>query len=460
MPGAFHGIGMASNALRAFQSALDITGHNLANVNTRGYTRQVVEYRNNEPSFSGFGRGFAVGQGVSISSINRVRDQFLDMRMQSAQGDHSRFQTLAATLNQIEPMFREPGTSGISNALDGFFNAWSGAASNPSEAANLMEVQRAGQTLADRIRGTYRDIRARQDQLSTEMQGTIASIDSLTTRIAEMNREIRAQQAVGARPNDLMDQRDVLIEEVSQLVEIQTFPTDSGEITVHFGGFPLVDTAGNHAFPKNINASTFTTSDGSRNFTIRGGALYGQMEAFNAITGYLSSLDTLANELRANVNNLHITGTNGNGTTNINFFNANPAPPQNGAIDFDLSALVKADTQNIALGVSGNEGDGGLALALSNLRSTNIAGLTNRTFSGFLRDTVSGVADDVLSAKNGMETFDAVIAQVENQRQAVVGVSIDDEMANMLKFQRSYQAAARALSVFDQMTEELIGLVR
>jgi flagellar hook-associated protein 1 FlgK len=460
MPGTFHGINLSSQALRAFQRGMDVTGHNLANVNTRGYSRQTVEYRTNDPLTFWSNGSFSLGQGATISSINRIRDQFLDGRMQSVQGDMGRFETLSQALGQIEPVFNEPGPNGISTALDRFFNAWSGLASNPGQAANRIEVQQAGATLASRIRNTWTALNQRSTQLSAEMTQVVRDVNDLSQRIADLNHTIREELASGGAPNDLMDQRDIAIEQLANLVNVNTFAAPNGEITVHFGGYPLVDVAGAHQFPATLNASGYTVSDGSRTYPVGGGKLYGLMEAQNKVSSYMSSLDTLANSLREQINTIHATGINQNATTGINFFNQNAVPPQNGAIDFDLSAEVKADVKNIAAGTSGTTGDGGLALSLSGLRNLNVVGLGNQTFSGFYSSFIGQVGRDAEYANVTVETQAAITSQIESQRQSISGVSIDEEMTNLLRLQRSYQAAARALSVFDQMTEELIGLVR
>lgn len=460
MPSSFHGINMASNALRAFQRGMDITGHNLSNVNTRGYSRQTMEYGALDPMSFWNNRQLSLGQGVGIESINRIRDTFLDSQMQAAQGDAGRFQTLSTALRQIQPVFNEPGPNGISAALDRFWNSWSGLASNPNDPAARIEVQQAGSTLASRVRNTFQSLATRRNQLTAEMQSTVEQVNNLSSRVATLNREIRESMVSGGVPNDLLDQRDVAVEELSKLVNVNTFQVETGEVTVHFGGYPLVDTTGNHAFPSTLNASAYTASNGTHTFNIRGGKLYGLMEAANKVEGYMTSLDTLANTLREQVNTPHASGTNLNGTTGINFFVANAWDPQNGAIDFDISVEVRADIKNIAAGISGAPGDGGLATSLSKLRDVGLADLGNTTFGRFFSTMIGQVGRDVQHATDTVATQDSILGQIEAQRQSVSGVSIDDEMANMLRLQRSYQAAAKTLSMFDQMTEELIGLIR
>lgn len=459
MPSPFHGIELASRALRAFQRGLDVTGHNIANVNTRGYSRQSVDYVATDPTtFQGV-RSVTLGTGVTISSVNRIRDIFLDNRMIDANAGHGRFAALSANLSQVEPLFNEPGSNGISSALTAFFNAWSGLASNPNEPAARMAVQQAGETLASRIRTAHRDLKGLQNQLQGGMAETLQTVDRLSTRIYELNAEIRNRTVAGENPGDLLDQRDLALDELSGLVDITIARKPDGTVGVNMNSLTLVDDVGSYAIPKTFDPTTFTVTDGSATYRIDGGRMFGLMETNNRVQSYMGQLDTLANSLRTEINTAHFAGTNANGTTGINFFNDVASPPQTGAIDFNLSVEVRADFRNIASGVTGKAGDGGLALAISQLRDQPSALLGAKRFTEFFSEFLAGVGRDALDAQTNLETQGSIVMQIDMQRQSISGVSIDEEMANMLRLQRSYQAAAKALSIFDQVTEELIAMV-
>jgi flagellar hook-associated protein 1 FlgK len=169
-------------------------------------------------------------------------------------------------------------------------------------------------------------------------------------------------------------------------------------------------------------------------------------------------LDSIANELLTQINSVHATGTNPLGNTGVNFFN--DSNPQSGAIDLDLDAAIAADPDAIVSSVTGTPGDGGLALSLSRLRDQTIGALGGKTFGRYFQAMVSDVGTRVAYWESELQTQSAVSDQIDAQVQAVSGVSLDDEMANMLRFQRSYQAAAKALTIFDQIAEDLINMVR
>lgn len=458
MPGAFHGINMASNALRAFQRALDVTGHNISNVNTTGYTRQTVEFKDNDPSIFYMGGVHSLGNGVSISSVNRIRDAFLEQRRLQATGDSGKFLQMADSMRNVEALYLEPGGSGVADAMDKFFNAWSSLASNPNEPTARMQVQQAGTTLANRVRTTYLAMQDQQTFTTQAITDTLKGVQSLSQQIADLNGQIREKQAQGVEPNDLRDMHDQALRDLGQLVDIHTFDQPDGTVNVFMNQLTLVDSAGAVPTPMTFNSAAGTISDANGTYDVRSGKLRALFEASEQIKTYQGNLDSLANELRTQVNTVHMSGINPLGNTGVRFFN--DALPQSGAIDFALDPTVAADPQAIVSSITGTAGDGGLALSLSRLRDQAQAALGNTTFSRYFDNMVTDIGRKSEYWDAQVSTQQAMNEQIDNQIQSVSGVSLDDEMANMLRFQRSYQAAAKALTIFDQTTQDLIDMVR
>lgn len=459
MPGVFQGLNMASNALRAFQRGLDTTGHNIANVNTAGYSRQRVEYGTNPP-LNLFDRvSYQLGQGVNISSVSRIRDAYLDQNMASASANYGRSNMAATGLSSLEGVFNEPSDSGISAALDSFFNAWSGLSSDPSDPSALQNVQNSGQTLTDRVRAAYKDVSTAKTNSGKEITATIKQVNALGDQIAKLNKAILQSTSSGGTANDLMDQRDAAYQELSGLVNTTKEVFPDGQYAVYTAGFTLVDSAGSRTFPNTFDAAAGTVTDGTHTYNIKSGQLSGLLISSNEASNQMAKLDDLANTLRTQVNALHATGINSNGNTGVLFFNDVAVPPQTGAIDFDLSAAVKADPNEIASGISGKAGDGGLASGIADLRDGSMAALGNDTFSNYFKSAMNDLSSKVSYYKDTASSAQAVVTQIDNQIQAVSGVSLDDEMANMLQFQRSYQAAAKVVTVFDQVASDLIAML-
>ena len=459
MPGAFSGINMASNALRLFQRALDTTGHNIANVNTPGYSRQTVEFKTQVP-LTFYSEGWkALGTGVNLSAIARIRDAYLEASARDNSGNLGKYQTLAGALKQIEGAFNEPGDQGIASALDQFFDSWSALGSNPNDAAARTQVQNAGALLTSRVRGTWTQLQSSAGQLQSSMTTTLTQVNNLGAKIADLNTQIRQYAASGGSPNDLLDQRDAAVRELSGLVDTQVQTFQDGSYAVYVSNYPLVDSAGARPMPNNsFDAKTSTFVADGITYTVKGGELAGLFQSFTAVNDQMAQLDTFANELRTQFNTVHETGIDQDGNTGVDFFN--DAAPQTGAIDFDLGAAVKASPRAIAAGTTGAPGDGGLALVFSQMRDTQFLSLGNQSFQGYYSANVSQVGSQAAYYQNALDTESAVGEQITNQVQATSGVSLDDEMAEMMKYQRSYQAAAKALTVFDQVTQDLIAMLQ
>jgi flagellar hook-associated protein 1 FlgK len=196
---------------------------------------------------------------------------------------------------------------------------------------------------------------------------------------------------------------------------------------------------------------------------VTGGNLAGLFQTINTVSGYQSQLDTLANNLRTQVNGLETTGMTNEDppTAGVDFFNDVPAgQPQTGAIDFAVNTQIQADPNMISAGTSGSAGDGGLAQNIADLQNTAIAGLGNQTFGTYYDNFASKVGSDVQNYTTQDTSQSAVLTQINAQVQSNSGVSLDDEMSNMLVYQRSYEAAAKALTIFDQVTSDLIAMMQ
>ncbi|MBS1705332.1 MAG: flagellar hook-associated protein FlgK [Armatimonadetes bacterium] len=460
MPSPFHGIDTTSRALRAFQRALETTGHNIANVNTPGYTRQAVDLVTSYPlQFHQFGEK-SLGTGVLVGSINRMRDGFLESRIQSANSDLAQADTMATSVKDILSVMQEPGDQGISAALTKFFDSWSALSSNPNESANRLQVQLAGKDLAGKVRQAWGDLNNQKAQKGDEIAGAVEDINNLAQQISSLNDAIRDQMASGGMPNDLLDQRDYAVKQLSGLANITVVNNQDNTVSVQISEFTLTDQLGAHALPATFDPVAGKMTGWIVPITVRSGRLAGLLQANQQIESSMANLDTLANTLRTQINLLHTSGTNLNATTNIKFFNDVASGPQTGAIDFNLSTEVSTDYKNISSGTSGAAGDGALALSLSNARNSKFAALGNKSVLDYHRDMVSTLGSTAAYYESNTGTQSAILDQVSAQQQAVSGVNLDDEMANMLRYQRSYQAAAKALTVFDQVTETLIGMLQ
>jgi flagellar hook-associated protein 1 FlgK len=452
------GYNILSQALEAFQAELQTAGNNVANVNTAGYTRETVNLEELDGSGTYGLNAYQIGGGVGVAGVTQIQNQLLNQSLSSAQSGLGMYQSLTAALQGAQNAFPEPSSSGISEAMSGFFNAFSTLAANPGSSSSQLAVQQAAQTLTSAVSSTYTQLQQTGQATSTQIGQTLDQIDQLSGQIAKLNVQIGAQSADGASPNALLDQRSQAIQQLSGLIDVSTTTNPNGSVNVYSNGFNLVDEAGANKMPRNYTAGSTTFTSGTQSVSIQGGQLAGEVLALGKVNGYTSQLNTLANNITSEVNALYATGKNAAGKTGQEFF-ASSNPPT-GAAGFTLSAAILASPSNIASGVSGKPGDGALAQSISDLSGASVQGLGSITFGSYYGNLVGTVGTDAQNANNSQTTQSAVVQQVTAQQQSISGVNLDEEMSNMLMYQHSYESAAKALSVIDQTTNDLIQMVQ
>jgi flagellar hook-associated protein 1 FlgK len=447
VPGPFHGISTLSSALRSFQRSLDVTGQNIANVNTKGYARQRVELKS-LPSIDFYSGGWRqLGSGVTISSISNARSEILDGQMGSALSRQGKGAALAEGLSGIDAIYGEPSDSGLSAGLGRLFDAWSNLAANPSEPAWKQEVQSAGRGLAELFNRTAAGLADHSAIQSEEFGLGFQRLRDLAEDTARLNGEIRSSMALGGSPNELINQRQAALEEMAQIGGATWRMDGQGMATVYLGSEVILQGES----VSDLQASGMSISVQGRSAALPGGSLAGMKDARAQAESQVASLDRLANEIRDRVNALHQNGPNG-----LAFFD----PAGSGSAGIRLAAEVADDPSLINAGSEAKDGDGSLAEAIAGLRDESLAGLGGRTIEGFYQALTIGLSAQAESAEGQADIAEAQAAALEARRGEQMGVNLDEEMAEMVKLQRSYQAAARALTTIDQLTEELLGIVR
>ena len=456
---SFQGISTMSSALRAYQSQLDTTGDNIANSETAGYHRRTVTLQQAPDLTLTQGRTITVGTGVSVAAVSRVRDMFLQGRRQESESKMGRQQEALTGISTVQSSLMEPGDDGISAAYDSFNNAWSALSASPGSPTAKTDVQAAGQSLVSKINLLAGSLQTQRSENLTNTKEILGKIDAAATKIAGLNTDIATALAHGGSPNELYDERDSIIQELSGYADVTATKGD-GPVSITLNGYQLVSSSGARPISDKYDATSGKIMDGQSAFAVNGGSLAGAADTAQAIDATAAKLDLFADNLRSGVNALFVTGTTSSGATGGAFF-AEPTAPATtvGALDLRLSDAVAADPSAIASGTSGLSGDGTLAAQISALRDAKVTALGNQSLSTFYAGVVGDVGTRVTTAQDSLDTQQSVAKQIDAQISGTDGVSMDDEMANLLRFQRSYQAAAKALSTFDSMTETLIGML-
>jgi flagellar hook-associated protein 1 FlgK len=455
MSGLIDSLHMAVRSLHAQQSAMNVTGQNIANVNTPGYTRRVVDFSPVPPTHGG---------GVEIENVRAVRDALLERRLLQQIPLGTRDAAIAETLAVLEAALGAPGAS-LDASLDGFFDALAGLAEEPMSDIARRQVQSAGTTLAvafgemaDRFTIARRDADVR-------IRGAVDEIDTLAARIAEINRAMPQAQANGDG-RTLEDEQAQLLRRLSELADVHVISRADGGVDVAIGnGRPLVLAENVYRLQVTTAAGGFASlSSQGVDVTgeVTGGVLGGLLHARDTvIPGYLASLDTLAFETAAQVNALHAAGFDLAGNPGGVFFSYStpPAGTSGAAQAVRLDPAIAADTGAIAAAGVPLAGDNGTARALAALRDARVLNGGTATLHDGWAGLVYQVGRDSQAASSSRDTHAEIVRQVDALRDQVSGVSLDEEALNLLKFQRAYEANAKFFTAVDRMLTTLLNLV-
>jgi flagellar hook-associated protein 1 FlgK len=426
----FMGLQTSLRGLLAEQRALDVTSHNIANANTPGYSRQEAQMQAaGALALPPVGQ---LGSGVDIAGYKRIRDSFLDLQYRTQAMQVGAGTTRADALDQVELRLAEPGDNGIAARLNSFWSSWADLANQPDSGAARQALVANAQTLASTVNeldGGLKTVAGQATDQLAALTGTGGELQQIGKELAGLNGAIRDSQAVGGQPNDLLDRRDVLLDKLSGLAQVSVADNGSGSIRVTLGGAasPLVD-GSTLTWP----APAMATPGGKI------GALTDLGSATGTIASYRGDLATFAQTLTTQVNAIY----NPTATAGADFLAYDAATATLTVNPAVTAANVKAGT--------GAAADNSMARAIAALRGTT--GGPDDLYSRL----VTRIGTEVSDARRGTLNATALSDSIEDRRQSASGVSLDEEMTGLIRFQRAYQAAARAMSTTDEMLDHLI----
>ena len=437
-----------SSALRINQLGMNVTGNNIANVNTEGYSRQRLSLADNAPTGSYLGQ---YGTGVRAVSVDRVFDQFLRGHLIGEEQELGKWDAMTEALGLVEGIFTETEDSGISKGVDDFWNAWQSLASNPSGYAERADLAAKTQSLTEMIQGAYGQLEEMDTTLNTDIGHSVSEVNQLAGRIADLNGQILRAEATGQGTADLADTRDRLISELAGHIDF-TMETSGSAININVGsGVSLVNGETNSTLSFNGTdlsvAGTAITSD------VNGGRIAGMLSAKDSVAGYQGQLNTFASGLIAEVNTIHSAGYGLDNSQN-NFFSGTDAS------NIELNPDLTANVNKIAAGDEmGAVGDNSVALAISDLATTKLLGGGTQTFGEFYSTLAQDVGSDLSQAQTFSAHQSAIVASLQTQRESISGVSLDEEMVNLMKYQHGYEAASKLITTADEMLQTLMDMI-
>ncbi len=450
-------LSIARTALLAQQRAIDVTGHNIANASTEGYSRQRLLLDPQVPLQTTIGQ---LGRGVDATGIQRLRNYFLDATYRRENGDLGRFQTRQETLGQVEGVLGEPSAYGLAAGIDELFNAFGDLANDPAGQAPRELVRQVAADLARRFQDADARLSAIRADVTARMEGLVAEVNGLVEQIADLNVRARAGSSGQREAPDVKDQRDKLVDRLSSLAGVRALLREDGTVAVLAGDAMLVD------------GGQFTTlvvreapaggvaigvAGGSGTLSAQTGRIAALAElASSVIPGVRSKLDRLARGLVTEINALHRGGTSLTGLTGIDFFR----PSGLTASTMALSDEISNSSLNIAASRSGGGADNANALAIAALRTTGVAFFGGGTIGGAYQQIVSELGVMGREVGRQVEAQAVVVQYADTLRQSISGVSIDEEMTTLISQQTAFAAAARLVTVADEMMQDVLGMVR
>ncbi len=455
MPGLFQALEVGKRALLSHQFVLQTIGHNIANVNTPGYTRQRVSISASYPGDSPAG---PIGTGIQADDIRHIRDLFLGQQYREAQKSLGQWTYKQKTLSQIESVLNEPQDTSLNDLLNDFWDAWSELSTNSDSTNNRKMVITKANSLVNGIHQVARQLTNLRDSINRDLENMTSEINRLTNEIGKLNQLIKTSEIGSAKANDLRDARDLLIDELSNIIDVRTVDKGNATNLVYMGAMVIVD--GPDAFEigtNTVNENGSPTSNivwkGTKvELTNINGQLKGLVDSRDkTIPGYLDELNQLTTALVEQVNSLHSSGYTLDGSAGGNFFDPTALDALTVRLNPDLATNV-----NKVVASSGPDGDNIIALALSELRSKAVVADNTMTINDFYNSLVGKLGVDTQEAKSFSSNYELLVSQVDNARQSVQGVSLDEEMANMIKSQHAYDAAARVITTMDEALDTVV----
>lgn len=471
MLGLFGTLNMAARSLQTQMMGVQVTGQNLANVNTPGYSRQVVQIVSTPDISSSIG---PEGTGADAVGIQQIVSSLLNGQIQ-AQGSTSGYwnsqQTaLQSAQNGLDEFLNGTGSTsstsstgadttdtGLSGQLSSLFNAFSSLAAAPSLSTQQATIG-AAQNLAASFNNISSQLGSVNTALNQSLSSDVASANTLLSQIATLNSQIVTADAGGGNANELCDEREQDLENLSQLTNITTSTATNGAVNVTIGGQTLVsgntvnDTLQTYD-PGNGNLLV-QTATGGVNLTLTGGSMQGTIDARDGeLATMQSNIDSLAANLITAVNTIQNSGYNSTGGTGNTFFTGtNAATISVNAALVNNPALIQISSS------ATNSGDSSLALHISQLATASQTGLDDQTFGDYYDSTVGGLGNALSNANTQVTDQTAVTNMLTTQRSSISGVSTDEEMTNLMAFQQAYQASAQLVTTINTMMTETLAM--
>jgi len=445
MSGIFGTLNTATKGLLAQQTALHTASHNISNANTEGFSRQRVQMQADlSYTLAGVGQ---LGTGVKMASVVRMVDDYVNKQIRNENSAYEQYNAKSQTLDQLEIILNEPSTTGINFTLNEMFNAWQELSKNPENLSSKTIVVEKTKALVETINHISNQIESLKFETNDQINKNILDFNSTVEKIEALNKQIFNITVKGEVPNDLLDQRDLLLKDLSSIAKVDVRYDPYGRAEIELDGKTVLNAEVRNKLDRNSDGK-FTI--GGDEIEISTGRIKGYLESIDILDDVEKKLDDFAKEMATQVNSVH-----------------NPGPDHKGYdifIDIDSSKSIRInhviDEDNSLISAGGNSestseiGDGNRALEISKLRNKVLS--DGSTIPRKYNDIVTRVGISKQQSDNIVANQEVLLNQLILKRESTSGVSIDEEVTNVLKYQRAYEANARVISVLNEMLDVLI----
>ncbi len=445
-------LGSSRVILSAYQTAIDTTARNISNADNPDYVRRRVD----------IGSILSPVSGLAFSEkdhIDRLESGFIQNQLWYKNQFLGRYSTDELVYSQVESIYNEPTNSGLSSVMNEFWNSWSDLANDPENNTARSIVKDKGVLLSRTFNQVSTDLHNMQREIGYDIQDTVRDVNKLLNEIKSFNEQVGVNFSY-----DLADARDAAIGNLSKIINIDVSEDIDNIVSITTGGntlVPLVNgdfvnemtaTVANFSDLYNVNVSF---SEGGSIASITGGSLGSLLEVHNdSLPGFLQDLDTLAVSIAEEVNDIHKTGYNLGNITGVDFFDSNVE----NAATFEVNSNITSNPYLIATSSSTDEaGNGEIATNIADLQ--NATTIRNGKFSDYYNSMISEVGSHVQEAKFLRMSQEMVVQSLQNQRDSISAVSMDEEMTNLIKYEQAYQAAARLIAVADELIQSVLTLL-
>lgn len=460
---------VGKRSLMNSQTALQTVGHNIANKSTEGFSRQRVEIVTNEAIGEG---NLRIGMGARAGAVTRTNNPWLEKQIQREGTNMGYADARADALGRVEQVYNEQTNKGLNQYMNGFFNSFRELANNPESLASRTMVRESGETLTQEFGRVVKQLHDVQDDLDGQLLTMTEEINQMSKEIAQLNEKIQVVEVQGVSANDERDRRDLLLKKLGEKVDISWAEGTDGHLTVTAGrtailvsGSTANDLKAVHTDARDRVEIVFqATKNGTPvNITnqIHGGRMGGAIEVRDqVIEGLLGSIDKMAYTLAEEVNKAHIEGFDRHGKQGVLFFEM-PEDVKGAAASLILNRTIFNDVGRIAAGAKPNApGDNTVANVISTLQNRQLMDKGTSTFDDFYNTQVGQIGTITQRAAKTQESQKNVLSQLQNIRESISGVSLDEETTKMIEFQKAYEASARIIRTADEMFDTVLNLKR